>query len=167
MIRILTVIAVTAAVSTAALAGQKSPWLPDPKLTPGATNPGITQANIHQTICNNHGKGKHWTTKLIRPPASYTNKLKKQQIKEYGYADKSMAAYEEDHLISLQIGGSPTDPKNLWPEAYSGKYGAKVKDKVENAAHRAVCSGAKTLAEVQRSIARDWVAFGRELNVIK
>jgi hypothetical protein len=25
---------------------------PDPTLAPGATNPGITQANINDTICN-------------------------------------------------------------------------------------------------------------------
>ena len=47
-----------------------SPYLPDAKLTPGATNPGITQANIGKTICNNHGG--HWTTKKIRPPAICT-----------------------------------------------------------------------------------------------
>lgn len=44
--------------------------LPDPKLTPGATNPAITQDNIHSTICDH----EHWTTKNIRPPSNYTNK---------------------------------------------------------------------------------------------
>jgi hypothetical protein len=24
--------------------------------------------------------------------------------------------YEEDHLISLELGGAPRDPKNLWPQ---------------------------------------------------
>jgi hypothetical protein len=42
---------------------------PDPTLTPGATNPDITQATIAATICN-----PNWSTKTIRPPASYTNK---------------------------------------------------------------------------------------------
>jgi hypothetical protein len=137
--------------------------LPDPKMTPGATNPDITQANIDKTICN---RG-HWSTKSIRPPARYTTQLKRRQIGEYGYADKNLKSYEEDHLISLEIGGSPTDPKNLWPESYAGKYGARVKDKVENAAHRAVCSGAKTLAEVQRGIAENWIKFGRDLGVLR
>jgi hypothetical protein len=44
---------------------------PDPETTPGVINPEVTQANIQQTICV-----KGWTT-TIRPPASYTNSLKK------------------------------------------------------------------------------------------
>lgn len=40
--------------------------LPDPQLTPGVTNPDVTQATIDKTICV-----PGWT-KTIRPPASYT-----------------------------------------------------------------------------------------------
>ena len=65
--------------------------LPDPRLTPGATDPTVTQDNIHQTVCV---KGY---TKTVRPPAHYTNKLKKKQIREYGYADRNPKDYEEDH----------------------------------------------------------------------
>jgi len=36
-------------------------------------------------------------------------------MKEYGYR-RPRNAYEEDHLISLQLGGNPSDPRNLWPE---------------------------------------------------
>jgi len=50
--------------------------LPDPMLTPGAINAEVTQANIHQTVCV---KGY---TKTIRPPAHFTNKLKKRQMRE-------------------------------------------------------------------------------------
>lgn len=56
--------------------------------------------------------------------ASYTTKLKTQQIREYRYKEKRLAEYEEDHLISLQLGGHPTDPKNLWPQPYRIKCGA-------------------------------------------
>jgi len=31
------------------------------------------------------------------------------------YVDKAPSHYEEDHLISLELGGNPRDPKNLWP----------------------------------------------------
>jgi hypothetical protein len=31
----------------------------------------------------------------------------------------NMACYEEDHLISIEDGGDPTDPRNLWPEPYN------------------------------------------------
>ena len=48
--------------------------LPDSNLTPGALNASITQENIQSTICV---KGY---TKPIRPPANYTNKLKKKHL---------------------------------------------------------------------------------------
>lgn len=40
----------------------------------------------------------------------YTNALKGQQITQYGYPITAPAAYEEDHLISLQLGGAPVRP---------------------------------------------------------
>src|SRR5664279_6067090 len=53
----------------------------------------------------------------IRPPASsYTNALKRQQIVAYGYPDTDPRGYEEDHLIALELGGAPSDQRNLWPE---------------------------------------------------
>lgn len=150
---------------------------PDPTLTPGATNPDITQATIADTICNHN-----WSTKSIRPPASYTTKLKLQQMPQYadsvpqplddlmnpdtGKLDTSLcvkhsvnrACYEEDHLISLELGGNPTDPNNLWPEPYAPIPGARQKDKVENYLHKQVCSGAMTLQAAQQTIVRDWYA---------
>src|SRR5258708_219813 len=86
---------------------------PDPLRTPGSTNPGITQENVRETICN-----PRWSTKSIRPPASYTNRLKVEQIREYGYSDSTLKDFEEDHFIPLELGGNPTDSKNLWPEPF-------------------------------------------------
>ena|SRR5258706_12151782 len=126
--------------------------LPNKTRTPGATNPDVTQANIHQTICVSG-----WTA-TIRPPTSYTNKLKFQQIQEYKYADKKPSSYEEDHLISLQLGGHPTDPKNLWPQPYNTQCGARIKDVVETRLKRNVCEGKITLAEAQKAIATNWIA---------
>jgi hypothetical protein len=133
------------------------PGEPDPTLTPGAFNPGVTQATIHSTICVSG-----WTA-TIRPPSSYTNKLKAQQIVQYGYADKSPSSYEEDHLISLQLGGAPTDPRNLWPEPYTISLsngqpaGARTKDVFETALKKKVCAGTMTLVEAQREIGVHWV----------
>jgi len=126
--------------------------LPDHALTPGATDSGITQDNIQSTICV---KGY---TKRVRPPASYTNKLKKRQIREYHLDDANPKHYEEDHLIPLEIGGDPLDPSNLWPEPRKGEWSAKKKDRLENALHRMVCDGDITLAEAQSAIAHDWIA---------
>jgi len=127
------------------------PWIyPDPGRTPGAANPDITQSNIRETICNHD-----WSTQSIRPPALYTSKLKRQQMSEWKVAG-SPTDYEEDHLISLELGGSPTDPRNLWPEAYNPKPGAREKDVVENYLHKQVCAGTMTLSEAQQAIATDW-----------
>ena len=126
--------------------------LPNRTRTPGATNPDVTQENIHETICVSG-----WT-KTIRPPSSYTSNLKKQQIKEYRYKEKRLAEYEEDHLISLQLGGNPTDPKNLWPQPYRIKCGARIKDVLETKLKRMVCDGKITLEEAQHAIATNWIA---------
>ena len=84
--------------------------------------------------------------------------MKIEQIKEYGYKDTNTADYEEDHLISLEIGGNPTDPKNLWPEPYA-KPGAHEKDQVENFLHSEICAGKITLQQAQISIVKDWYSI--------
>lgn len=62
----------------------------------------------------------HDSTATVRHPTSYTNPLKAQGIIDYGYSDTNMADYEEDHRVPLELGGAPRDPRNLWPEPYSG-----------------------------------------------
>jgi hypothetical protein len=112
----------------------------DPTRTPGALNAEVTQANIHQTICV-----RGWT-KTVRPPVEYTNALKVKQLRQYGeLGDPSK--FQEDHLISLELGGAPTDPRNLWPEPYPR---ASTVDTIENDLNAKVCSGALALADGQR-----------------
>ena len=110
-------------------------------LTPGSLNPGVTQSNIASTICV-----RGWTS-TVRPPTSYTSALKTRQMAEYGETG-SPTGYQEDHLISLELGGNPTDPRNLWPEPYPR---ASDVDKIENELNAKVCSGALSLAEAQRT----------------
>jgi len=127
--------------------------LPDGTVTPGAVNPAVTQSNIHRTICVSG------YTSTIRPPSSYTTSLKIKQLNS-GYAvnnDFSTSDYEEDHLISLELGGAPSDPRNLWPEPYAGGDGARTKDQLENKLHDLVCSGDITLRTAQRAIAVNWM----------
>jgi hypothetical protein len=131
--------------------------LPDPQLTPGVANPAITEDTMARTICN-----KRWSTKLIRPAASYTNKLKKEQIVQYGYMDRDPRHYEEDHLISLEIGGHPRDARNLWPQPRAGQWSAAKKDALENRLHKLVCAGQLGLRTAQRAIATDWVSAYKE-----
>lgn len=120
-------------------------------LVPGETNPLVTQANIKQTICVSG-----WT-KTIRPSASYTNKLKAKQIKQFGLTG-AISDYEEDHLISLEIGGNPTSEKNLWPQLWVGDYNAHMKDQLENSLKREVCTGKITLLQAQSEVSKDWIA---------
>jgi len=133
-------------------------------------NPDVTQANINATICN-----PSWSTRSIRPPVSYTDHLK-AQLSASRLKDKNPSHYEEDHFISLELGGHPRDPKNLWPEMWGtpgtpltsrGPFpphlvGAKAKDAVENALHKEVCPGTLTLQEAQQIIATDWFLYCRD-----
>ncbi|MFL9911889.1 hypothetical protein [Paraburkholderia sp. RL17-337-BIB-A] len=125
--------------------------LPDPALTPGVINPDVTQANISSTVCV-----RGWT-KTVRPPASYTKRLKKFQIRQYGYADADPRDYEEDHLIPLSVGGNPTDPRNLWPEPRKSEWNADRKDELEFAMYMGVCHGEISLDDAQRTFATNWI----------
>jgi hypothetical protein len=117
----------------------KGPYAADPVRTPGALNSEVTQVTINQTIC------VHGWTRTIRPPTSYTNELKRKQMREYGVAG-DLSDYQEDHLISLELGGHPTDPRNLWPEPYPR---ASQVDSIENELNAKVCSGQLTLEAAQ------------------
>jgi hypothetical protein len=117
----------------------KGPYHADIARTPGVLNPDVTQANITSTIC------VHGWTKTIRPTTSYTNDLKERQMREYGVGG-SRSDYQEDHLISLELGGHPTDPRNLWPEPYPR---ASEVDSIENDLNAKVCSGELSLETAQ------------------
>jgi len=118
----------------------KGPYHADLARTPGVVNPDVTQANLAATVC------KHGWTRTIRPPTDYTNALKVRQMREYR-VDGSPSDYQEDHLISLELGGHPTDARNLWPEPYPR---AAEMDTIENQLNAKVCSGELTLDEAQR-----------------
>jgi SH3 domain-containing protein len=123
---------------------------PDSAKTPGFANPDVTQDNIAENLCN-----PTWSTSTIRPPTSYTNPLKQNQMQQYSdtlsdpnaacmLSSNNKSCYEEDHLISLENSGHPWDPRNLWPEPYNTQIdgqtiGARQKDTVENYIHNAIC----------------------------
>lgn len=131
--------------------------LPNPSRTPGALNPAVTQRDIYSTICV-----RGWT-RTVRPPEAYTEHLKREQIRLYGYRDRWLRDYEEDHLVPLELGGSPASPRNLWPEPHhvAGGWGSYRKDRLENRLNHLVCRGRITLAVARRAIARNWIAAYR------
>lgn len=50
------------------------------------------------------------------------------------YGDPTpISTYEEDHLIPLELGGAPSDVRNLWPERGTSP---NPKDRVEGAGRR-------------------------------
>lgn len=125
-------------------------YIPDHERTPGAINPEITQDNIAQTVCT------PGYTKRIRPPSSYTNRLKAHQMHELDLPG-SVHDYHEDHLVPLCVGGHPSDPRNLWPEPIAGRWSTSVKDQLESSVCRQVCRGDITLEEGRAIfLARDW-----------
>lgn len=112
--------------------------LPDAGCTPGATNPAVTQATLAATIC------RSGYTSSIRPPASVTDKEKVANADSYGYTG-SLSQAEYDHLISLEIGGDPNSPKNLWveppsPDHLASQGVSNPKDAVENKLNYLVCN---------------------------
>ena len=109
-------------------------------LTPGVLNPAVTQATIATTICR-----RGWT-RTVRPAVDYTNALKLRQLRQYGLRGPP-SSYQEDHLISLELGGNPVDSRNLWPEPYPR---ASAVDQIENDLNHRVCTGSLTLADAQR-----------------
>jgi hypothetical protein len=118
------------------LSPDRASWI----LTPGVANPDVTQETIGETICT------HGWTRTIRPPTDYTNALKVEQMEAY-HRPGSIFDYQEDHLISLEVGGHPTDPRNLWPEPIDR---ALEVDDIENELNHLICSGQITLREGQR-----------------
>lgn len=114
-------------------------------------NPAVTQATIKTTICV-----KGWTT-TIRPPQSYTEPLKRLQVASYGYTDRRLSSYEEDHNVALEVGGAPSAKVNLWPEPHKVSV---PDDGLEGSLHSQVCSGKVTLAAAQSRLYNVKIAHG-------
>lgn len=126
--------------------------LPNSNITPGSVATTDTTA-----VCR-PGRATE-----IRPKGALWTHLKEEAYARYGikrghrsYVDPDghrHPAYEVDHLVPLELGGSPDDIRNLWPQPITV---AKTKDKVEDELHKLVCSGQMPLAQAQAAIAKNW-----------
>lgn len=136
--------------------------LPDPACTPGATDPAVRQTfedtyvkarvdRVLAVIC------RRGYSRTVRPPSSYTTRLKRSQMIRYG-AHAPIGAYQEDHLVPISLGGAPRDPANLWPmpERY-----AMRKDVLEHRVLRLVCARRIDLVSARGIFATDWRAAGQ------
>lgn len=117
--------------------------LPDSACTPGAIFPNVTK----QQVC---------VPGYARSVRNVPQSEKKQVFAEYGILKHPAGAYEVDHLVSLELGGT-NDIANLWPEAATPKPGFHEKDRVENFLHSQVCNGSITLKQAQVEIATNWL----------
>jgi hypothetical protein len=111
---------------------------------PGAVDPHVTQATIHDTIC------QRGYTAQVRPPRAVTDTIKRRLAD--GLPD-SLHDYELDHLIPLGLGGHPTSANNLWLQNWPE---AAVKDREELRLHREVCAGRMTLEGAQHEMLATW-----------
>jgi len=142
-------------------------YLPDPACTPGAIDPGVTQADLAATICRSGGY-----TSSVRPPAPMTGDFK--TVSRAAYRDPAPSTQTElDHLVPLGVGGA-SDTRNLWPEPDQGSpqqfdhsdgFGSNAKDGVESKLHDAVCSGRVTLVAAQLAITADWTTAEQVLGL--
>lgn len=129
--------------------------LPDPRCTPGGVDPTATK----DAICSR-------STKEVR---HVTESVERAVFFSYGVSRGDGVARENDHVISLELGGD-NSIANLFPQVYEDKakleaeellddeLGAHAKDKVENWLHARVCHDELELADAQRMIATNWVA---------
>ena len=133
---------VTAASSTTSAPASVDVPRPDPHLTPGVTLSGVTR----EQVCR---PGYARSARHV-PPAE-----KADVFRRYRISRPPPGAYEVDHLIPLELGGS-NDVANLWPEPYKGSFGAHEKDRLEDRMRAGVCAGRLDLTIAQRNIASDW-----------
>jgi hypothetical protein len=130
------------------LAGPAGPAVPvsvraSSRLTPGAINPLVRQASIRATICR-RGWASH-----VKPTTAYLSALKLKQMRQYGEVGPP-STYVEDHLIPLELGGAPKNPKNLWPQPIAR---AHADDLIEHQLNHQVCAGQLKLATARSRIA--------------
>ena len=124
------------------------PIRPDPTLTPGKWQEPPVPLSV---LCT---PGYSATVRNV--PES----LKDKVFERYGMDPKHIVrgAYEIDHEISLELGGT-NDIENLWPESYvTEPWNAHKKDRLENRLHWLVCHGKLELSDAQKAISGDWIA---------
>jgi hypothetical protein len=122
--------------------------VPDPACTPGALDAAAV-ADPGRTMC-----AAGWSRRA-RPSESYTEPLKIRGMVAYGSVGPP-SAYEEDHLVAIEDGGSPRSRKNLWPEYLYGAGGAVEKDKAEARVHDLICAGRLSVRQGAAALEGDW-----------
>jgi hypothetical protein len=117
---------------------------PKPKagLTPGETRP-ITI----DEICRNP------QAEVVT--MNIPEETRRKVFSEYGISARA-DDFEVDYLITPDLGGAQSI-RNLWPQPYSARWNAHVKDRLEQRLHQLVCERKVDLTTAQHDIAVDWI----------
>ena len=127
-----------------AMAGRSSLY-PDRSKTPGV----VRRQTSAKDVCT-----PGFTASIRKVSSSLRNEV---FVSYFGSVPADPLAYEIDHFISLELGGS-NDIRNLWPEPYAPLPGARQKDVVETFLKHEICKNNLTLAQAQHIISIDWYA---------
>jgi hypothetical protein len=131
-------------------------WSADLSVPDLTITPGVVACTSKEAVCN---------TKWGKDKRHVTAGMKREVFALYGLSgnddkscrlDRHGRRFEIDHAVSRELCGADA-VKNLWPQCYSGKWNAVMKDRLENRLHREVCRGAISLEAAQREISlEDW-----------
>jgi len=116
---------------------------PKARLTPGETRP-ITIDEVCRTP----------QAEVITP--NITEETRRGVFAAYGIDAARRGEFEVDYLITPDLGGSES-VRNLWPQPYSARWNARVKDRLEQRLHQLVCEDKVDLTTAQHDIAVDWI----------
>ena len=114
---------------------------PNAQLTPGSLNPRVRQTTVRQTICS-----PAWL-EAQRPAASFDRSITRRITASYGLG--SASGYVLDRLVPIELGGSPHDARNIWPQLPQP---AKARDRLEHTLHTRICNNTITLAHARALI---------------
>ena len=124
--------------------------LPDRLETPGAIDPAIVPRIIASTICDP-------AYLSARAPTPSWTAAARRHLATARHPGEYPEIYAVDQLVPISLGGSATDPRNLWLQSWTGPWSASRKDALEQLLNRMVCSGELPLGRAQQAIAYDWI----------
>ena len=137
-----------------------TPPLPAAVIEPKIT-PKITQYNLQQTMC----VGGYVNT--IHSSAYFRGRAVQRQLCKYGYIETLPKNYEKIRPELLGVGGTPNDPRNLWPKPHISAWDAAKKEQPKFVTSRMVCAQEIALAEIQQAITANLVEAWKKLCILR
>ena len=104
-----------------------------------------------------------------RPTRSsyFSGKPGKQQMCKYSYMELLSKNYQEIRLVPPEVGGNPSDPRNLWPKPPISAWDVARKERSKFVTSRMVCTQEITLAEIQQAISANLIEVWKKLCIVR